>query len=104
MTSSIPAETDEEKARVEKLKKMEAGKVAPMAVYLASDAASEITAQIFAVRANEIMLMSQPRPLRTVHNSEGWTPERIAEIAVPAMRKHFYALERSPDVIDWDPI
>jgi NAD(P)-dependent dehydrogenase (short-subunit alcohol dehydrogenase family) len=104
MTSSIPAETDEEKARVEKLKKMEAGKVAPMAVYLASDAASEVTAQIFAVRANEIMLMSQPRPLRTVHHGEGWTPERIAEIAVPAMRKHFYALERSPDVIDWDPI
>lgn len=104
MTSSIPAETDEEKARVEKLKKMEAGKVAPMAVFLASDAANEITAQIFAVRANEIMLMSQPRPLRTVHHGEGWTPERIAEIAAPAMRKHFYALERSPDVIDWDPI
>lgn len=104
MTSSIPAETDEEKARVEKLKKMEANKVAPMAVYLASDAASAITAQVFAVRANEIMLMSQPRPLRTVHYSEGWTPELIGEIAVPAMRKHFYALERSPDVIDWDPI
>ncbi|MFY1908683.1 SDR family NAD(P)-dependent oxidoreductase [Achromobacter xylosoxidans] len=104
MTSSIPAETDEEKARVEKLKKMEANKVAPMAVYLASDAASAITAQVFAVRANEIMLMSQPRPLRTVHHGEGWTPELIGEIAVPAMRKHFYALERSPDVIDWDPI
>ena len=74
MTSSIPAETDEEKARVEKLKKMEADKVAPMAVYLASDAASAITAQVFAVRANEIMLMSQPRPLRSVHYSEGWTP------------------------------
>lgn len=104
MTSSIPAETDEEKERVEKLKKMEADKVAPMAVYLASDAASAITAQVFAVRANEIMLMSQPRPLRSVHYSEGWTPELIGEIAVPAMRKHFYALERSPDVIDWDPI
>lgn len=104
MTSSIPAETDEEKARVEKLKKMEANKVAPMAVYLASDAASAITAQVFAVRANEIMLMSQPRPLRSVHHGEGWTPELIGEIAVPAMRKHFYTLERSPDVIDWDPI
>ena len=104
MTSSIPAETDEEKARVEKLKKMEANKVAPMAVYLASDAASAITAQVFAVRANEIMLMSQPRPLRSVHHGEGWTPELIGEIAVPAMRKHFYALERSPDVIDWDPM
>jgi len=104
MTSSIPAETEAEKARVEKLKKMEAGKVAPLAVFLASDAASEVTAQIFAVRANEIMLMSQPRPVRSVHYSEGWTPELIGEIAIPAMRKQFYALERSPDVIDWDPI
>jgi len=104
MTSSIPAETDAEKARVEKLKKMEAGKVAPLAVYLASDAASEVTAQIFAVRANEIMLFSQPRPVRSVHQSDGWTPELIADIAIPAMRKQFYPLERSPDVIDWDPI
>lgn len=104
MTSSIPANTPEEKARVEKLKKMEAHKIAPLAVYLASDAASVVTAQIFSVRANEIMLFSQPRPLRTVHHAEGWTPERVAEIAIPAMRKHFYALERSPDVIDWDPI
>ena len=104
MTSSIPAETEAEKARVEKLKKMEAGKVAPLAVFLASDAASEVNAQIFAVRANEIMLMSQPRPVRSVHYSEGWTPELIGEIAIPAMRKQFYALERSPDVIDWDPI
>lgn len=104
MTSSIPAETDAEKARVEKLKKMEAGKIAPLAVYLASDEARAVNGQIFAVRANEIMLFSQPRPLRTVHLSEGWTPETIGEIAIPAMRKHFYALDRSPDVIDWDPI
>ena len=104
MTSSIPANTPEEKARVEKLKKMEAHKIAPLAVYLVSDVASAVTAQIFSVRANEIMLFSQPRPLRTVHHAEGWTPERVAEIAIPAMRKHFYALERSPDVIDWDPI
>ncbi len=75
-----------------------------MAVYLASDAASEVTAQIFAVRANEIMLMSQPRPVRSVHMSEGWTPESIAQIAIPAMRNSFFKLERSPDVISWDPI
>ena len=104
MTSSIPANTPEEKARVVKLQKMEAGKVAPMAVFLASDQANEVTGQIFAVRANEIMLFSQPRPVRSVHMSEGWTPESIAEIAAPAMKHHFMALERSPDAIDWDPI
>jgi NAD(P)-dependent dehydrogenase (short-subunit alcohol dehydrogenase family) len=104
MTSSIPADTPEARARVEKLKKMEPGKVAPLAVYLASDAARDVTAQLFAVRANEIMLFSQPRPIRSVHLSEGWTPESIADVAIPSMRKQFFALERSPDVIDWDPI
>lgn len=104
MTDSIPANTPEEKARVERMKKMEAGKIAPMAVFLASDAAADVTAQIFAVRANEIMLMGQSRPLRSVHLSEGWTPEAIAEVAVPAMRRQFFPLERSGDVINWDPI
>jgi len=104
MTDSIPANTPEEKARVERMKKMEAGKIAPMAVFLASDAAADVSAQIFAVRANEIMLMGQSRPLRSVHLSEGWTPEAIAEVAVPAMRRQFYPLERSGDVINWDPI
>jgi len=104
MTSSIPANTPEEKARVSKLQKMEANKVAPMAVFLASDAAREVNAQIFGVRANEIMLFSQPRPIRSVHMSDGWTPELIAEVAAPALRHHFVAMERSPDAIDWDPI
>ncbi len=72
---------------------MEAGKISPVAVFLASDAAHEVNAQIFAVRANEIMLMSQPRPVRSVHTSEGWTPETVAEIAMPAMRGSFFALE-----------
>lgn len=104
MTSSIPAETAEEKARVQKLQKMETHKIAPMAVYLGSDAASEVTGQIFGVRANEILLFSQPRPVRSVHMSDGWTPELIAQIAIPAMQGQFHKLERSPDVINWDPI
>jgi NAD(P)-dependent dehydrogenase (short-subunit alcohol dehydrogenase family) len=104
MTDSIPAETDQERARVEKLKRMEPAKIAPMAVFLASDAAHDVNAQVFGVRANEIFLFSQPRPRRSVHRSEGWTPESIAQVAVPAMKHEFHALERSPDVINWDPI
>jgi NAD(P)-dependent dehydrogenase (short-subunit alcohol dehydrogenase family) len=104
MTSSIPANTPEEKERVEQLKKMEARKVAPMAVYLASDAASEVTGQIFSVRANEIMLFSQPRPIRSVHHTPEWTAEAIAKIAIPSMKHELYPLDRSPDVVCWDPI
>jgi NAD(P)-dependent dehydrogenase (short-subunit alcohol dehydrogenase family) len=104
MIGAIPAETPDQKARVEKLQRMESAKIAPLAVYLASDAAKDVTGQIFAVRANEIFLMSQSRPLRSVHRAEGWTPESIAEVAIPAMRAQFYALDRSQDVFSWDPI
>ena len=104
MTSSIPANTPEEQDRVRKLQRMDANKIAPLVVYLGSDQARHVTAQIFSVRANEIMLFSQPRPVRSVHMSEGWTPESVADIAMHALSSEFYALERSPDVINWDPI
>jgi NAD(P)-dependent dehydrogenase (short-subunit alcohol dehydrogenase family) len=104
MIGSIPTETDEQKARVEKLKSMATAKIAPLALFLASEAAREVTGQIFAVRANEIFLMSQSRPLRSVHRVEGWTPESIASHALPALRAHFYGLDRSQDVFSWDPL
>jgi len=104
MIGSIPTETPDQQARVEKLKSMETAKIAPLAVYLASDAAGDVSGQIFAVRANEIFLMSQSRPLRSVHRAEGWTPQAVAEHAIPALRSSFYALERSQDVFSWDPL
>ena len=102
MIGSIPTETEDQKARVEKLKSMETAKIAPLAVYLAC--AEDVTGQIFAVRANEIFLMSQSRPLRSVHRAEGWTPETIGTHAIPALRPHFYPLDRSQDVFSWDPL
>jgi NAD(P)-dependent dehydrogenase (short-subunit alcohol dehydrogenase family) len=104
MIGSIPTESEEQKARVEKLKSMETAKIAPLAVFLASEAAREVSGQVFAVRANEIFLMSQSRPLRSVHRAEGWTPESIAAHALPALRPHFYPLDRSQDVFSWDPL
>ncbi|WP_444984817.1 SDR family NAD(P)-dependent oxidoreductase [Halomonas mongoliensis] len=103
MTSSIPARTDEEKARVEKLKQMTPDKNAPLAVYLASDA-SDVSGQIFAVRNNEIFVMAQNRPLKSVHRGEGWTPESVQSHAIPALKAAFYPLERSGDVFCWDPV
>jgi NAD(P)-dependent dehydrogenase (short-subunit alcohol dehydrogenase family) len=104
MISSIPTETDDQKARVEKLKSMETAKIAPLAVYLASDAAAKVSGQIFSVRANEIFLFSQHRVLRSAHRSDGWTPEAIASTAMPALEASFYPLHRSQDVFSWDPI
>ncbi len=104
MIGSIPTETPDQKARVEKLKSMETAKIAPLAVYLASDAAAGVSGQIFGVRANEIFLFGQHRPVRSVHRSEGWTPETIGSHAIPAMQASFFPLARSQDVFSWDPI
>ena len=104
MTSAIPAETADQKARVAKLQQMTPEKNAPLAVFLASDAARGFTGQVFATRHNEIFLMSQSRPVRSVHRGEGWTPELIAEHAAPALWPSLHALDRSQDVFGWDPV
>jgi NAD(P)-dependent dehydrogenase (short-subunit alcohol dehydrogenase family) len=104
MIGSIPTETEDQKARVGKMQMMETAKIAPLAVFLASEQAKDVSGQIFAVRANELFLMSQNRPLRSVHRAEGWTPETIASQAIPALRASFYPLDRSQDVFSWDPL
>ena len=104
MIGSIPTDTPEQQARVEKLRQMTPGKIAPLAVYLLSDAAAEVNAQVFAVRNNEIFVMSQPRPLRSVHRSEGWSAQFIAEHGMPALKAAFVPMDRSADVFSWDPV
>ena len=104
MIGTIPAETEAEKERVERMKRMGPEKIAPVVAYLLSDASKDVTGQIFEVRMNEIFLMGQSRPLRSVHRGEGWTPQTIAEHAMPALKPSFYKLDRSADVFGWDPI
>lgn len=104
MIGTIPITDEKQAARVEKVKQMTPAKIAPVAVFLLSDEAKEVNGQIFAVRNNEIFLMGQSRPLRSVHRGEGWTPETVADHAMPALKSTFYALERSQDVFSWDPI
>jgi NAD(P)-dependent dehydrogenase (short-subunit alcohol dehydrogenase family) len=104
LIGTIPTDSPEEEARVAKMKQMTPEKIAPLVAYLCSDQARDITGQVFGVRLNEIFLFSHPRPVRSVHRSDGWTPEAIGEHAIPALQSNFAPLDRSSDVFSWDPI
>ena len=73
LIGTIPTETEAEKQRVARMQQMGPEKIAPLAAFLLGDAAKDVTGQIFAVRMNEIFLMGQSRPLRSVHRGEGWS-------------------------------
>jgi NAD(P)-dependent dehydrogenase (short-subunit alcohol dehydrogenase family) len=103
MVGTIPANTEENRRRLEIARRMTPDKIAPLAVGLMSDAANDVTGQIFGSRMNEIIMFSQPRPLRTAQTAEGWTPECIIDKALPAFRPSFYPLDKSSDVFLWDP-
>jgi NAD(P)-dependent dehydrogenase (short-subunit alcohol dehydrogenase family) len=104
MISSIKVDSPEQEERVARLQQMTPAKVAPLAVYLLSEQARTVSGQIFCVRNNEILLFSQPRPVRSVQRQDGWTPEQIAQHAMPALSASFHPLEVSADVFSWDPI
>ena len=105
LIGTIPVDTPEQKARVERIQHtMTASKIAPICVFLASDLAKDVSGQIFAVRKDEIFLMSQSRPLRVAHKDGGWTPRSVAETMLPAFQSAFYPLDRSQDVFNWEPL
>ena len=104
MIESIPTQSEQDKKRLEAFQRMTPEKIAPLAVYLGSDSAADITGQIFSVRSNEIYLFNQPRPIKTIHRAEGWTPEQLATELKPALAPSFTLLERSEDVFNWDPV
>jgi NAD(P)-dependent dehydrogenase (short-subunit alcohol dehydrogenase family) len=104
MTETIPAKTEEQARHVEKIRRMGPETIAPLICYLASDASADVSGQVFAIRLNEIFLMSQSRPVRSVHRSDGWTAESIAEHGMAALRASFMPLDTSAQVFAWDPV
>ena len=104
LVGTIPAEKGDNAERLAMVRRMTPDKIAGFTVALLTDQAQDVTGQIFGVRQNEIVLYSQPRPIRTVHNADGWSASDCVDRALPALRPSMYKLDRSGDVFAWDPI
>ena len=68
---------------------------APLAVFLSSNAAKDVTGQIFSARLNELFIFNQNRPIKSVHSSDGWDAKKIADRALPTFKSSLTLNERA---------
>ena len=103
MIESIPVDNEIAKREVERAKLLKPEHIAPLVVFLASERAKAISGQVFGVRRNEIYLFSQPRPVKTLHRTEGWTPDTIAT-EMQSVKDTLTPLEGTAEFFNWDPV
>lgn len=102
MIETVPGQSEEQlKARAEKTRP---DHIAQLIAFLGTDAGAGVSGQILGVRGNEIYLYSQPRPIRIMARTDGWTPEKLAEHWLPAVKNSLTPLERTRDVYGWEPV
>tara|TARA_R110000824_G_scaffold390760_7_gene587709 strand:- start:12857 stop:13771 length:915 start_codon:yes stop_codon:yes gene_type:complete len=104
MIATIPVKDEASAQRVDRMKNaMRAEQVANFSVALASPQCTT-SGQIFSVRGNEIVLFSQPRPVKSVARIDGWTPETILSHGIPAMEGGYTDLGATSSVFTWEPV
>ena len=82
VTESIKPANEAQAAYKAKALTVPALYVARLVSFLASDAASQITGQLFGARGRELFIFSQPRPKRrALQPREGFDPAAIAQLA-----------------------
>ena len=105
MIDTIPIRDEAQLARVERIRNaLRPDQVAQLAVALAAPAAANVTGQIFGARGNEVILFSQPRPIRTIARLEGWTPSDLIAQGFPAFAGDLLGLESTAEVFPTEPI
>ncbi|MBS0473334.1 MAG: SDR family NAD(P)-dependent oxidoreductase [Proteobacteria bacterium] len=96
MTQSVPIRDEAQAKRREQMAALiRPDQPAKLAVALISDLAKEVSGQIFGARGETIELYSQPRPIMTLTEEAGWTPEKIATECFGKMQEKFFPVSRS---------
>jgi len=104
LIGTSPGAEDPNNERLKRIKQMSPDLIAPLVVFLASEEAQGVSGQIFGVRGKEIMVFSQPRPVRTIADVEGWTPEKIAAMFASSLGAALTKLETTGQAFAYEPI
>lgn len=104
MTESIPPVTDQLRDYVRSARLATPEDVAPLVVWLCSDAAAGITGQVFGARGAEVAIWSQPRPLACLAEHAGWDPGKLSATAAPIFKAHLTPLESEFDLFGRAPV
>ena len=85
MTGSIPEDTANLRAaqgitRASPTMRGEADDIAPMATWLASDAAAHVNGHVFHVTEGLVTLLNEPEPVKTINKEGKWTVEELARV------------------------
>src|SRR5580700_10438856 len=95
MTQSVPVKDEAAAARRQQMAQaIRPDQPARLSVALVSEAAKNVSGQIFGASGENIILYSQPRPIETLTKEEGWTPSTIISEAFAKMSEKFYPLAR----------
>ncbi len=90
MISAIPDSAAEIRARggvapisgEEQIRDLDPDAIAPFVCFLASDYAARVNGQIFLVYGNQVSLISQPRPKKSIFTPSGhWSMDELAPLA-----------------------
>ncbi len=104
LIGTIPGAEDPNNERLKRIKQMSPDLIAPLVVFLASEESQGVSGQIFGVRGKEIMVFSQPRPIRTIADVEGWTPEKVAAMFNSSLGAALTKLETTGQAFAYEPI
>lgn len=95
MTQSVPIRDEKHAERRKKMAEaIRPDQPARLAVALCSNAASDVSGQIFGAAGENLSVYSQPRPVDSITSDEGWSVETILSEALPKLSEKFTSLSR----------
>ena len=65
-------------------------KIAPLVVWLCTDAAAGVNGRTFLVFGDRVSLLTEPRPKTTIEQAGGWTLDDLDRVGTRAARRRFH--------------